>query len=52
MFRLVEYKTERDDLAVIIAQMTSGFIDAIPEQDDYILADKVIKFIESELKEA
>lgn len=41
----VEYKTAREDLASIIACETAGFIGAIPEQDDYDLADKFIKEI-------
>lgn len=41
----VEYKTAREDLAKIIAQETSGLQEALPEQDDYDLADAFIKII-------
>ena len=50
-YRLVEYKTSQKDLAEIIAQMTSGFKNAVPEQDDYDLAGEVIHFIEEKLRE-
>lgn len=45
------YTTANEDLARIVAQMTSGAKDAIPEQDDFDLAKKVVEFIEKELRD-
>lgn len=39
------YNTGREDLAKIIAQETSGLVDALPEQADYELADTFIAII-------
>lgn len=39
------YESARDDLASIIAQETSGFIGALPEQEDILLAEEFIKQI-------
>lgn len=41
------YTTAREDLANIIAQETSGFIGAFPEDEDYDLAEKFIEEINS-----
>lgn len=41
----IEYKTARNDMAEVIAQETSGLVGAIPEQDDYDLADAFIRII-------
>lgn len=46
--RNLEYNTARQDLAKIIAQETSGFVGAIPEQEDYELADEFITKINSD----
>lgn len=45
-----EYITVQHDLTHIIAQFTCGIKGAIPEQADVDLADKVIIYIENELK--
>lgn len=39
------YETGREDLARLIACETSGVCDALPEQDDYDLADKLLVMI-------
>lgn len=39
------YENARNDLAAIIAQETSGIIGAIPEPEDYALADTFIDTI-------
>jgi hypothetical protein len=44
------YTTAKEDLAKIIAQITSGVKDSIPEQDDFDLAAEVEFFIDSHLK--
>ena len=44
----VEYTRAREDLALIIAQETCGFVGAIPEGDDYDLADEFVKQINSD----
>lgn len=46
-----EYKTARQDLARFVAQITSGVKDAIPEQDDFDLADELIALAEKRIKE-
>lgn len=45
------YTTARDDLAAIIAQETSGIKDALPEDDDYDLADEFIERINTRYNE-
>lgn len=44
------YTTAREDLAKLIAQETSGLEGALPEQDDYDLADSFIKIINGETR--
>lgn len=39
------YTTGREDLAKIIAQETSGVVDAVPELDDYDMADRFLNYI-------
>lgn len=39
------YQNAKQDLAFVIAQETSGCIGALPEEDDYDLADEFIKRI-------
>lgn len=41
-----QYNNAREDLTVVIAQMTSGIEGALPEQDDYELAGDVVEVIE------
>lgn len=38
-----------NDLSTIIAQMTAGFVGAIPEEDDIQLAKKLVQNIEESL---
>lgn len=42
------YETAREDMAKVIAQETSGLEEAIPEQDDFDLADIFIQIINGE----
>lgn len=44
-----EYTTGKDDLASIVAQMTSGVTGSIPEQDDADIASDAYDFIEGEI---
>lgn len=44
------YVSVREDLAKIIAQETSGLEGALPENDDYDLADSFIKIINGEVR--
>lgn len=46
----VPYETVREDLALIVAQVTSGGTGAEPEEDDFDLADALIPFIEARIK--
>lgn len=39
------YLTAKQDLAIIIAQETSGFVGAVPEDEDYQLADDLVNII-------
>jgi len=48
---LTIYKTGVPDLALIIAQESAGFVGAVPEQADVILAIEVLAFINNRLKE-
>ncbi len=41
---------EREKMAQVIAHIISGVEDAVPLQDDFDLADRVIALVESELK--
>lgn len=43
-----DYEVRR--LAEVIAEITSGTKDAIPEQDDFDLARKELRFIEANIK--
>lgn len=43
------YSSTREDLAKIVACHISGLKDALPEQDDFDLADKLIEFIERDV---
>lgn len=45
------YNTEINDLAFIIAQMTSGVKGALPEQDDFVLAKEVRDKIQESIDE-
>ena len=45
------YKTAIDDMATVIAQITSGIAGAIPEQADFDLADETIREIEKKLSD-
>jgi hypothetical protein len=40
---------EKDRLASVIAEIVSGVREAIPEQDDFILANEVYDFIEKKI---
>lgn len=42
---LEPYSNAREDLAKVVAQEVSGVSEALPEQDDYDLADELLKFI-------
>ena len=41
---------ERDQMALVVAEITSGIKGAMPEEDDYTMADKLINIIEEELR--
>lgn len=45
------YMTAREDLTMIIAQMTSGIAGAMPEQDDYEIAGEVELIAREKIKE-
>lgn len=45
------YMTAHEDLTMVIAQMTSGMKDCIPEQDDYELAREVKEKIEDMIQD-
>lgn len=45
-----KYNNDECDLAHVISQITSGIKNAIPEENDFILAKEVL-FIENKLKE-
>lgn len=42
------YSIDRDELAQMVAAHTSGVADALPEQDDYDIADKFVKELDAE----
>jgi hypothetical protein len=43
------YQIDRDELAHMVACHTSGLHDALPEQADYDIADKMLKMLEDDL---
>lgn len=43
------YSIPRDRLAQMVAAHTSGLEDAIPEQVDFEIADKMLKMLEEEI---
>lgn len=43
------YQLDREELAKMVAAHVSGIIGAFPEQDDYIIADKMIELCNSEI---
>lgn len=45
------YSIDRDVLAQMVAAHTCGISDAIPEQQDFDMADKMLKMLEEELSE-
>lgn len=45
------YSISREQLAQMVAAHTCGLADAIPEQQDFDIADKMLKLLEDELAE-
>lgn len=43
------YSIDREKLAQMVASHTSGMEDAIPEQVDFEIADKMLKLLEEEI---
>ncbi len=41
---------ERKKMAQCVAHITSGIDDALPEPDDFALADKLILIVESQIR--